>query len=63
MAHFGLSRLRNTIANFIDPKGAARNKFNEAFLASTGSGYTAYDDDGQVYIEKGYNINPLVYSP
>ena len=38
------------------------NKFNEAFFRYIGGGYTSYDANQKTYIEKGYNINPFVYS-
>ena len=52
-------RLRDAITN----KPSFTNKFNEAFFKFLGSGYTQYDKDSKNYIEKGYNINPLVYAP
>jgi HK97 family phage portal protein len=39
-----------------------RNTFNEAFYKLIGGGFTNYDDKGHVYLDKGYNINPFVYS-
>ena len=39
------------------------NKFNQAFLSSVGGGLTLYDQNRkQNYLEKGYNINSIVYS-
>lgn len=38
------------------------NKFNVAFLKDYGGGYTNYDANNITYLEKGYNINPIVYS-
>ena len=52
-------RLRDAITN----KPSFTNKFNEAFFKYLGSGYTQYDKNLKTYIEKGYNINPLVYAP
>ena len=43
-------------------KKEVRNKFNEAFFKLIGGMYTAYDDNGETYVEKGYNINPTVFS-
>jgi len=40
-----------------------RNLFNEAFLQTTGVGYTNFQDRPKSYIEEGYNINPLVFGP
>lgn len=37
------------------------NKFNQAFLFG-GSGFTSYDPNGYTYLEKGYNLNSIVYS-
>ena len=38
------------------------NKFNEAFFKYIGSGGSSYDLQAETYIEKGFNINPIVYS-
>ena len=38
------------------------NKFNEAFFKFIGSGGSSYDLQAETYIEKGFNINPIVYS-
>lgn len=58
-----LTRLRQQIANYIDPKTQIVNKFNEAFLwGMGGGGYTTYDEKMDDYIDLGYNINPIVYS-
>ncbi len=56
------NRLRSNIINFIDPKQHSHNKFNQSFYWGLGGGYTAYDTQQKTYIEKGYNINPFVYS-
>ncbi len=55
-----LGGLRQRLVNFIDPN---RNLFNEAFFKMLGGGYTQYDTNADTYIEKGYNYNPLVYTP
>jgi len=52
--------MRRSIAQAISPD--TRNKFNEAFLFNTGAGFTNYSTENQTYIDKGYNINPIVYS-
>ena len=39
-----------------------KNTFNQAFFQFLGGGYTHYDINGQTYIDKGYNMNPDVYS-
>ena len=39
-----------------------KNAFNEAFYKFLGNSYTSYDSDAKTYIEKGYNVNPDVYS-
>lgn len=36
------------------------NKFNQAFLF--GNSFTTYDPNGTTYVEKGYNLNSIVYS-
>ena len=60
----GLNRLRQNIANAIAPTADfLRNQYNEAFLWGVGGGQTQWDPTNEVIIEKGYNINPLVYSP
>jgi HK97 family phage portal protein len=38
------------------------NKFNDAFLRHIGNTATQYDTNATTYVEKGYNINPDVYS-
>lgn len=38
------------------------NKYNDAFFSWLGSSYTSYDTKGKTYLDKGYNINPIVYS-
>lgn len=38
------------------------NKYNQAFFKWSGGLSTNYDDNLTTYIEKGYNINPIVYS-
>lgn len=57
----GLKRLINQLANDIFPN-SKRNLFNESFLKSVGGTYTAYDNETITYIEKGYNVNPIVYA-
>lgn len=52
-------RMRSRIANYLLPN---HNIFYQAFLGALGSGYTQYDNQSKTYVEKGYNINPLVYS-
>ena len=49
------------IFNFNKPKQTL-NKYNEAFFKWLGVNYTNYDYDNETYIQKGYNINPIVYS-
>jgi len=40
----------------------ATNKFYEQFYKMLGGTYTSYDPNRVTYIDKGYNINPTVYS-
>ncbi len=56
------NRLNLAWSSFVNPEKAIRNAFNEAFLWSVGGGYTEYDNNRTTYLEKGYNINPIVYS-
>lgn len=42
--------------------GRDGNKFNQAFFKFIGGGFTSYDENQKTYIDKGYNINPFVYS-
>lgn len=58
----GFNALRRQIANFVDPNNRFINSFNDAFLWGVGGGYTAYDTSNITYIEKGYNVNPIVYA-
>ena len=53
-----LSNLRRQIANYINPN-QTYNKYLAAFL---GNEVTNYDDELTTYIDKGYNVNPMVYS-
>ena len=62
MAVSRFNRIRSGLANLIDPNKVVRNKFNESFLWALGGGYTNYDTSNKTYIEKGYNINPIVFS-
>lgn len=57
-----LQKARFTAARFLIGSGeqAIRNAFNQAFFL--GGGFTEYDTEGKSYIEKGYNINSIVYS-
>ncbi len=52
-----------TSANFLMGRGeqSIRNKFNNAFFWGAGN-YTNYDQNADDYLEKGYNINSIVYS-
>lgn len=52
-----LEQLRNSIINLFNN---TPNKFNQAFLID--GGQTLYDTNLRTYIDKGYKINPLVYS-
>ena len=56
-------RFRASYRAFAQPnKDIVINKFNEAFAWVVGGGYSQYESNRKNYIEKGYNINPLVYS-
>ncbi len=58
-----ITSLRQSIANLIAPKGTLLiNPFNETFFSTVGGGYSEYDPENVTYLEKGYNINPIVYS-
>lgn len=39
-----------------------KNSFNEAFLKFFGVGSASYDYKSKTYLEKGYKINPIVFS-
>ena len=43
-------------------KNTQPNKFNDAFLYQFGGGYTSYDQNGNSYLDNGYNKNSIVYS-
>jgi len=45
-----------------EPIQLTNNKYNEAFFSWMGGGFTNYDTDAKNYIEKGYNVNPIVFS-
>lgn len=51
---------RRRLANLISPYDS--NKFTQAFLSLIGGGLTSYDQNAKTYLEKGYGINPDVYS-
>lgn len=52
------SRIMGSIASMW-----GNNKFNQAFLGSVGGGLTLYENNRkQNYLDKGYNINSIVYS-
>lgn len=52
--------LRLKAARFLAPKGY--NPYTDAFLSWIGGAATNYDTKGKTYLEKGYNVNPDVYS-
>lgn len=52
----------NTIATNIASKLFGKNAFNQAFFQYVGGGYTTYDVNNLTYLDKGYNMNPDVYS-
>ena len=56
------SNFRSSLAGLLDPNKVVRNKFNEAFYWGIGGIFTNYDNKAQTYLDKGYNINPFVYS-
>jgi phage portal protein BeeE len=61
MAH-RLANLGRRIIEFIDPERLV-NKYNASFLWNGSStGDTNLEDNQEVYIQEGYNINPFVYS-
>ncbi|QHJ81919.1 MAG: hypothetical protein [Bacteriophage sp.] len=43
-------------------KQGTLNTFNKALFQFIGAGYTQYDQKRTTYVDKGYNINPDVYS-
>ena len=50
------------ISNIFKRNNKNTNKFNEAFFKFIGSGGSSYDLDAETYIDKGFNVNPIVYS-
>ena len=50
------------LSNIFKRNNNNTNKFNEAFFKFIGSGGSSYDLQAETYIEKGFNINPIVYS-
>ena len=50
------------LSNIFKRNNNNTNKFNEAFFKFIGSGGSSYDLNAKTYIEKGFNINPIVYS-
>ena len=43
-------------------KQTTSNKYNDSFFKLLGGAFTAYDTNGDTYIDKGYNINPTVFA-
>lgn len=54
-------RINSLLLN-LTAKLVGKNAFNQAFFSYTGAGFTDYDINAKTYIEKGYNLNPDVYS-
>ncbi len=50
------------LSNIFKRNNNNTNKFNEAFFKFIGSMGSSYDLNAKTYIEKGFNINPIVYS-
>ena len=50
----------NLLTRFL--RGNRENKYNNSFFSFFGGGEAKYDYNKIDYIEKGYNINPFVYS-
>ena len=50
------------LSNIFKRNNNNTNKFNEAFFKFIGSGGSSYDLQAETYIDKGFNINPIVYS-
>lgn len=57
-----VTNTRIALSNWLAPKRALTNAFNEAFFSMIGGGWTAYDSSAKTYIEKGYNENPDFYA-
>ena len=53
--------MANMIQRFFG-KTDVQNVFNNAFFQWLGGGFTRYDAHAKIYLEKGYNSNPDVYS-
>ena len=47
--------------NWFGSKPKNINKFNQAFFG-IGGAFTSYDNNSKTYLEKGYNINPFIFS-
>lgn len=55
--------MANIFTNFFNRnKQSEVNAFNRAFYQLLGGASTKYDQNNKTYLEKGYNINPDVYS-
>lgn len=58
--------LMNTVRYVTDilrpEKRISENVFDKALFQFIGTGWTKYDQKGQTYVDKGYNINPDVYA-
>lgn len=52
--------IKRSIRNWLNSSGY--NKFNEAFTYQFGGTSTSYDANGQTYLDKGYNLNSVVFS-
>jgi HK97 family phage portal protein len=54
--------MANIFSNLFNRNKQQQNAFNKAFYQLLGSSSTKYDQNNVTYLEKGYNINPDVYS-
>lgn len=54
--------MANIFTNFLNRNKQSENAFNKAFYQLLGGSSTKYDQNNKTYLEKGYNINPDVYS-
>jgi hypothetical protein len=61
------NQLRESLSQLLAPKDGERspqapNPYNDAFLFGSNGHFTRYDPLAPTYIEKGYNINPIVFA-
>lgn len=56
------NRVQRFMRDVLLGRDSSYNSFNEAFMSWIGGSGTNYDANGKTYIDKGYNLNSVVFS-